>query len=181
MEETSLFSKARHTRVCQSRRKSLCATVCCAQTNTRTSHTIFFFFSLSEMLIEKECALCVFITSLNEGGFNEIIYVKGLLLWVFRCLPFSILLHSKESSSTSFTDPWGACDICCNPFPPPTAFNSLLPTAWHCSRHGRTKTRWSHKDSGALQALFVSVRAAYGCYLSPVLLFFLLAQLSKYG
>lgn len=124
MEETSLFSKAKRTRVCQSCRKSLCATVCCAQTNTRTSHTIFFFFlfpSCFEMFIEKECALCVFITSLNEGGFNEIIYVKGLLLWVFPCLPFSILLHSKESSSTSFADPWGACDICCNPFPPPTA------------------------------------------------------------
>lgn len=64
-----------------------------------------FFYSCFEMFIEKECALCVFITSLNEGGFNEIIYVKGLLLWVFPCLPFSILLHSKESSSTSFTDP----------------------------------------------------------------------------
>lgn len=121
MEETSLFSKAKHTRVCQScRKKPVCNCLLRRDKYQDKSYNLFFP-SCFEMFIEKECALCVFITSLNEGGFNEIIYVKGLLLWVFPCLPFSILLHSKESSSTSFTDPWGACDICCNPFPPPTA------------------------------------------------------------
>lgn len=175
-----VFKSKAHMCMSVSQKKPVCNCLPCTDKYQDKPYNLFFF-SRSEMFIEKECALCVFITSLNEGGFNEIIYVKGLLLWVFPCLPFSIFLCSKESSSTSFTDPWGACDICCNPFPPPTAFNSILPTAWHCSRHGRTKTRWSHKDSGALHALFVLAPVAYGCYLSPILLFFQLVQLSKDG
>lgn len=108
-------------------KKPVCNCALRADKHQGKSYNLFFF--CFEMFIEKECALCVFITSLNEGGFNEIIYVKGLLLWVFPCLPFSILLHSKESSSTSFTDPWGACDIFCNPFPPPTTLTHS------CLRH----------------------------------------------
>lgn len=119
-----VFKSKAHTCVSVLQKKPVCNCLLRTDKYQDKSYNLFFFFlfpSCFEMFIEKECALCVFITSLNEGGFNEIIYVKGLLLWVFPCLPFSILLHSKESSSTSFTDPWGACDICCNPFPPPTA------------------------------------------------------------
>lgn len=111
------------------------------------SFFFFFLFFCFEMFIEKECALCVFITSLNEGGFNEIIYVKGLLLWVFPCLPFSILLHSKESSSTSFTDPRGACDIFCNPFPPPTALTHS------CLRRPTAATMAGQRPDGSARAL----------------------------
>lgn len=77
-----VFKSKAHTCMSVSQKKPVCNCLLCTDKYQDKPYNLFFF-SCSEMLIEKECALCVFITSLNEGGFNEIIYVKGLLLWVF--------------------------------------------------------------------------------------------------